>query len=78
MEFKHIPIMLNEIISGLNINPDGVYVDCTIGGGGHSGEILKNLSNNGCLYGIDKDIDVPVLWLYAAAVSEYAYADFHR
>lgn len=57
MEFKHIPIMLNEIISGLNINPDGVYVDCTIGGGGHSGEILKNLSNNGCLYGIDKDID---------------------
>lgn len=55
MEFKHIPIMLNEILSGLNISPDGVYIDCTIGGAGHSREIVKNLSSKGHLYGIDKD-----------------------
>ena len=55
MEFKHIPIMLNEIITGLNINPDGIYIDCTLGGAGHSTEIIKRLSQNGRLIGIDKD-----------------------
>ena len=55
MEFKHIPIMLNEIITGLNINPDGIYIDCTLGGAGHSTEIVKRLSQNGRLIGIDKD-----------------------
>ncbi len=54
-EFKHIPIMLKEVTSGLNIRPDGIYLDCTIGGGGHSSEILKHLSSKGKLIGIDKD-----------------------
>ena len=55
MEFNHTPIMLNEILSGLNIKPDGIYIDCTIGGAGHSKEIVKRLSSNGRLIGIDKD-----------------------
>ncbi len=49
--------MLNEILSGLNIKPDGIYLDCTIGGAGHSKEILKHISNKGRLIGIDKDQD---------------------
>ncbi|MDL2311065.1 16S rRNA (cytosine(1402)-N(4))-methyltransferase RsmH [Peptostreptococcaceae bacterium OttesenSCG-928-C18] len=56
MEFKHIPVLLNETIEGLNINPNGIYVDCTLGGGGHSTEILKRLEN-GRLICIDQDID---------------------
>ena len=55
MEFKHIPVMLNECIEGLNIKPDGIYVDGTIGGAGHSKEIVKRLSANGLLIGIDRD-----------------------
>ena len=55
MEFVHKPIMLKEILSGLNIRPDGIYIDCTIGGAGHSKEIVKNLNNQGLLIGIDKD-----------------------
>ena len=55
MEFKHVPIMLQECIDGLNINPDGIYVDATLGGAGHSSEIAKRLSKNGTLIGIDKD-----------------------
>ena len=47
--------MLKEVTSGLNIRPDGIYLDCTIGGGGHSSEILKHLSSKGKLIGIDKD-----------------------
>lgn len=57
MEFNHIPVLLNEVLSGLNISPDGIYLDCTIGGAGHSIEILKRLSKNGKLYGVDKDIE---------------------
>jgi len=57
MEFKHIPVMLNECLEGLDIKPDGIYVDCTLGGGGHSSEILKRLSQKGLLIGIDKDND---------------------
>lgn len=53
-EFKHKPVLLNEVIAGLEIKPGGVYVDCTIGGGGHSFEILKNLKD-GFLYGFDRD-----------------------
>ena len=56
MEFSHIPVLLWETIDGLNINPDGVYVDGTAGGGGHSSEILKKLAN-GKLYSIDQDPD---------------------
>lgn len=54
MEFKHIPIMLDEVISGLNINPCDVYFDGTLGGAGHSQQILKRLSS-GMLIGCDKD-----------------------
>ena len=55
MEFKHIPVMLNECIEGLNIKPNGIYVDGTIGGAGHSKEIAKRLSPDGMLIGIDRD-----------------------
>ena len=53
--YKHIPVLLNETIEGLNINPDGIYVDCTMGGAGHSSEILKRLSSKGKLYCFDQD-----------------------
>lgn len=55
MEFKHIPVLLNETIDALNIRPDGIYVDGTLGGAGHSKEIIKKLSNKGLLIGIDRD-----------------------
>ena len=54
MNFKHVPVMLKEVIDGLNINPDGIYVDCTVGGAGHSLEIAKKLKN-GHLYAFDRD-----------------------
>lgn len=54
--FKHTPVMLDECLTALNIKPDGVYVDGTLGGGGHSGEILKRLTT-GRLIAFDKDID---------------------
>tara|TARA_B100000989_G_scaffold294512_1_gene273770 strand:+ start:392 stop:1303 length:912 start_codon:yes stop_codon:yes gene_type:complete len=53
----HNPVLLSETISGLNINPNGVYVDVTYGGGGHSTEILKNLNSNGKLIAFDQDQD---------------------
>lgn len=56
METYHIPVLLHECIEGLKIRPDGTYVDVTFGGGGHSREILKNLST-GKLYGFDQDED---------------------
>ena len=56
MEFNHISVLLNECIDGLNIKPNGIYVDGTAGGGGHSSEILKNL-DNGKLISIDQDPD---------------------
>ena len=55
IEFKHIPIMLDEVIEGLDIKPDGIYVDGTLGGGGHSYEIAKRLVSCGRLIGIDQD-----------------------
>lgn len=57
MEFKHTPVLLKEVIEGLNINPSGFYLDCTLGGAGHSSEILKKLNRNGMLIGFDKDSD---------------------
>ena len=57
MEFKHKPVLLNECIEGLNIKPDGIYVDGTLGGGGHSYEIAGRLSEGGRLIGIDQDED---------------------
>ena len=53
----HNPVLLNESISGLNINPSGIYLDVTYGGGGHSQEILKNLNSNGKLIAFDQDQD---------------------
>ena len=52
----HVPVLLEESVSGLNIDPDGVYLDLTFGGGGHSREILKRLKD-GCLIGFDQDAD---------------------
>ena len=56
-EFEHIPVLLNECIEGLNIKKDGIYVDGTLGGAGHSLKIVQYLSKNGKLIGIDKDTD---------------------
>lgn len=53
-EFKHVTVLLNEAVAGLNIRPDGTYVDATLGGGGHSSAILNQLTT-GCLYSFDQD-----------------------
>ncbi len=55
MEFKHVSVLLNECIEALDIKKDGIYVDCTMGGGGHSLEIIRKLDGNGRLIGIDQD-----------------------
>ena len=55
MENKHIPVLLNEVIDGLNIKPNGIYLDLTLGRAGHSSEILKRLSKDGLLIGVDQD-----------------------
>ena len=56
-ETYHVPVLLQESIDGLNIKPDGIYVDVTFGGGGHSREILNRLGENGHLYSFDQDED---------------------
>ena len=56
MEFKHISVLLNECIDALNIKPDGIYIDGTAGGAGHSKEIAKKLKN-GLLLALDQDPD---------------------
>ena len=55
MVFKHKPVMLTECIEGLKIKPDGIYVDGTLGGAGHSKKIMQKLSSQGMLIGIDRD-----------------------
>ena len=57
MEFNHKPVMLNEVIDGLKIKKSGIYVDGTLGGAGHSTEIIKRLNKDGLLIGIDRDKD---------------------
>lgn len=57
MEFKHISVLLNESIDALNIKPDGIYADGTMGGGGHSSLIAERLGQDGRLIGIDRDTD---------------------
>ncbi len=57
MEFKHRSVLLDECIENLNIKENGIYVDGTLGGGGHSYYILKKLNNTGMLIGIDRDMD---------------------
>lgn len=56
MEFHHLPVLLNECLDALDVKPDGAYLDCTLGGGGHSSEILKRL-DGGRLIGIDRDAE---------------------
>ncbi|MCR4843172.1 MAG: 16S rRNA (cytosine(1402)-N(4))-methyltransferase RsmH, partial [Eubacterium sp.] len=57
MEFSHVPVLLNEVIESLNIRPDGIYVDGTLGGAGHSRRIAERLGEGGRLIGIDRDSD---------------------
>ena len=57
MEFSHVSVLLNETVDALNIKPDGIYVDCTTGGAGHSSEILRRLGDNGRLIAFDQDPD---------------------
>ncbi len=57
MEFKHIPVMLNECLDGLNLKKGGIYFDGTLGGGGHSEEILKRIGDGGFLFATDRDDD---------------------
>ncbi len=57
MEFRHTPVLLNEVIENLNIRPDGIYIDGTLGGAGHSHEIATRLTAGGRLIGIDQDKD---------------------
>lgn len=57
MKFKHFSVMLEECIEMLDIKEDGIYIDCTLGGAGHSKEILNRLSSKGRLIGIDQDLD---------------------
>ena len=57
MEFKHIPVLLQECIDGLNIKENGIYVDGTLGGAGHSSKIVEKLSKSGTLIGIDRDTE---------------------
>lgn len=56
MAFHHLPVLLDECLEGLNIRPSGVYLDCTLGGAGHSSEILRRL-DGGTLIGIDRDAE---------------------
>lgn len=54
-EFKHVTVLLNEAVENLKVKPDGVYVDCTLGGGGHTRKILSQLNENGRLFSFDQD-----------------------
>lgn len=71
MEFAHTPVLLNETIAALDIKPYGTYVDCTLGGGGHSYEIAKRLISGGRLICIDRDLDA----IAAASKRLEEYAD---
>lgn len=55
MEFEHVPVLFNEVMEALNIQPGGIYADCTVGGGGHSSGICGRLSENGILIAVDRD-----------------------
>lgn len=70
MEFKHKSVLLDKCIENLNIKQDGIYVDGTLGGGGHSYHILKSLNNTGMLIGIDRDTDA--LKAATAKLSEFS------
>ena len=53
----HVPVLMQEVINGLQIDPSGTYVDCTFGGGGHASAILAQLNNHGKLIAFDQDAD---------------------
>lgn len=72
MNFKHKPVLLQETIENLKINSDGIYVDGTLGGAGHSKEIIKRLSAKGMLVGIDRDTEA----LEAAKENLKDYSNF--
>ena len=57
MEFHHVPVLLDAVLESLDIKPDGIYVDGTVGGAGHASEIAKRLSSSGKLIGLDRDPD---------------------
>ena len=69
MKFEHKPVMLAEVLAGLNIKPGGIYVDCTLGGAGHSSEIAQRLDGTGLLIGLDQDPEA----LTAASERLYKY-----
>lgn len=71
MDFHHIPIMLAEILVHMGLRPGGTYVDCTLGGGGHSYEIVRRIQPDGRLIGIDQDPDA--LAAAGERLAEYAY-----
>ena len=75
MEFEHIPVMLEECMDGLNIRPDGIYVDGTAGGAGHSSQIAKRLTT-GRLLALDKDPDA--LEIASARLAQYPAAGVYR
>ena len=56
MDFHHVSVLLNETLEGLAIKPNGTYVDCTLGGGGHSHAIGERLSSEGMIIGLDQDV----------------------
>ena len=57
MAFEHVSVLLHETVDGLNVKPDGIYVDATLGGGGHAYEVASRLSDKGRFIGIDQDAD---------------------
>ena len=57
IEFKHVPVLYEECMENLNIRPDGIYVDGTLGGGGHAYEVCKRLGDGGRFIGIEQDAD---------------------
>ena len=72
----HIPVLLNESIDGLDIHPGGVYVDVTFGGGGHSREIMRRLSDGGRLYAFDQDEDAYEHYKYQTDAEDFNEVNF--
>lgn len=73
MEFRHDPVLLNEVLEWMSPKPDGVYCDGTLGGGGHSSAILKATAGNASLYGIDRDMNA----IRAASERLADFSGFH-
>ncbi len=80
MEFSHVPVLCKELIEGLDIKPRGTYVDGTLGGGGHSEAIIRRLTSEGLLVGIDRDADAikaaSQRLLKAACRTEFVQANY--